>query len=73
VVKNHSIAWLLGRLRSWSRRLPATSLAPVLTTALYLVLAASVLSGFRVAFSPSILELTVTAVICVVLPFLLTL
>ena len=54
----------------WSRGLPATSLAPVLTKALYLVpLAKSVVElpkGLSVAVSPSVLRLTLTLVICVV-------
>ena len=54
----------------WSRGLPATSLAPVLTTALYLVpLAKTVVElpkGLSVAVSPSVDRLTLTLVICVV-------
>ena len=56
---------------SWSSWLPARSLAPVLTTALYLVpLAKTVVEppkGLSVAVSPSVLlRLTLTLVICVV-------
>ena len=55
---------------SWSSWLPATSFAPVVTTALYLVpLAKTVVElpkGLSVAVSPSVLRLTLTLVICVV-------
>lgn len=57
--------------------MPARSLAPVVTTALYLAFAASSvddeLNGFSVAFSPSVLELTVALAIWVVEPSELTL
>ena len=57
----------------WSRGLPATSLAPVVITPLYLVpLAKCVVvelpKGFRVAFRPSVLLLTLTLVIWVWVP-----
>ena len=57
----------------WSSWLPATSLAPVVITALYLVFLAKcvvveVPKGFRVATSPSVLRATVTLVICVWVP-----
>ena len=55
---------------SWSSWLLAISLAPVLTTALYLVPLANtvveVAKGLSVAVSPSVLRLTLTLVICVV-------
>ena len=62
----------------WSSWLPATSLAPVVITALYLVpLAKCVVvelpKGLRVATSPSVLRLILTLVIWVVLPSELTL
>ena len=62
----------------WSRRSPATSLAPVLTTALYLVPLARLVvlevpKGSSVALSPSALGLTRALEICVVLPSELTL
>src|SRR5215204_6142460 len=62
----------------WSRGLPATSFAPVVITPLYLVplakcVVVDVPKGFRVATSPSVLRLTLTLVICVVLPSVLTL
>src|SRR5918992_797491 len=54
----------------WSSWSPARSLAPVVTTALYLVpLAKTVVEdpkGLSVAVSPSMLRLTLTLVICVV-------
>ena len=55
----------------WSSWLPATSLAPVLTTALYLAplakcVVVDVPNGSSVAVSPSALRLTLTLVICVV-------
>ena len=57
---------------SWSSWLPASSLAPVVITPLYLVFAASrvedVPKGLSFAVSPSVLRLTLTLVICVVLP-----
>jgi hypothetical protein len=57
----------------WSSWLPAKSLAPVVTTALYLVFAASRLEAFRVALRPSELRATVTFVVCVVEPVEVTL
>src|SRR5919112_2471536 len=62
----------------WSRGLPASSLAPVVTTALYLLRLAKcvvveVPKGFSVATSPSVLRPTVTLVICVWVPSGLTL
>jgi hypothetical protein len=54
--------WLPLTVRFWSRRLPAGSLAAVVITALYVVLAASSVAdlpkGFKVAFSPSGVEPT---------------
>jgi hypothetical protein len=64
-------------VRFWSRGLPAKSIAPVVTTALYLVLfakrVAEVPNGLSVALRPSVLGVTVTSVIRVVLPSGLTL
>jgi hypothetical protein len=65
------------RLLFWSSWLPATSLAPVVITALYLVplakcVVVDVPKGFRVATSPSV-RLTVTLVICVWVPSVLSL
>ena len=62
----------------WSSWLPATSLAPVVITALYLVpfakcVVVDVPKGSSVATSPSVLRLTLTLVTCVVLPSGLTL
>ena len=61
----------------WSSWLPTESFAPVVITPLYLAPLAKfvvvVPKGFSVAVSPSVLGLTATLVICVVLPFVLTL
>jgi hypothetical protein len=42
----------------WFSALPASSVTPVVSTALYLVLEPSKVEGFRVAFRPSVLRLT---------------
>src|SRR5215208_108692 len=77
-VKDHDFCCKPVVVLSWSRVLSATSFAPVVITPLYLVFLAKcvvvdVPKGFRVALSPSVLRLTVTLVICVVLPSGLTL
>src|SRR5688572_8156624 len=76
-LKDQTICWLPLVVGFWSRGLPATSFAPVVTTALYLVLFArsvvEVPNGLSVAFRPSVLGVTVTLAIWVVLPSVLTL
>src|SRR5215210_5486100 len=71
------MGWLPWVPGSWSSALPATSLAPMVTTALYLVLLANRVEelpkGLRTPFRPSELGVTVTFVIPVVLPSALTL
>jgi hypothetical protein len=77
-VKVHAFCCEPLRLLFWSSGLPATSLAPVVIIALYLVPLAKCIvvelpKGFRVATSPSMLRLTLRLVIWVVLPSGLTL
>jgi hypothetical protein len=72
-VKVHAFICKPAVVGIWSRGLPATSLAPVVITPLYLVplakcVVVDVPKGFRVAFSPSELRATVALVICVWVP-----
>ena len=72
-MKDHAFCCKPAVVVFWSRGLPATSLAPVVITPLYLVALAKCVvvelpKGSSVATSPSVLRLTVTLVIWVVLP-----
>ena len=77
-MKVHAFCCKPLRVLFWSSWLSATSLAPVVITPLYLVplakcVVVDVPKGFSVAFSPSVLRLTLTFVICVWVPSELTL
>jgi hypothetical protein len=76
-VKNQPFCCAPATSGFWSSRLPAKSLAPMVTTALYLVFVNSkvedVPNGLSVACRPSVLGLTLTLVTWMVLPSVLTL